>query len=211
MKKRAESQEETRLKIVEAAMKLHEQLGPRNTTITAIADQAGVQRLTVYRHFPTESDVFNACTSHWSALNPSPDPARWDAIADPMMRTVVALSELYGYFSRTKGMWSVSYRDVGEVAALQEPLSQFDAYLKNVADVLTATFEESQRPLIAPTLHHAVAFQSWVTLDAQGLSDPMKAATVAAWISGLTSGGPFEVAGRQYFSTEEIAAEAQTA
>lgn len=105
-------------------MKLHEEMGPRNTTIKAIAERAGVQRLTVYRHFPSDVEVFDACTSHWSSLNPPPDSRPWETIADPVMRAVVALSELYAYFSRTQGMWRVSYRDVGEVPALQAPMCQ---------------------------------------------------------------------------------------
>jgi AcrR family transcriptional regulator len=195
MRKRAESQDETRQRIVDATMHLHEEVGPRNTTIVAIAERAGVQRLTVYRHFPTDGDLFNACTSHWGALNPPPDPSPWADIADPVMRSVVALSELYGYFSRTQGMWRVSYRDVGEVPALQAPMAQFDAYLGAVAEVLTEAFPEGKRNRVSATLHHAATFQTWGTLDAQGLSDPMKAATVAAWLLGLIEGEPIAVSG----------------
>ena len=193
MRKRAESQDETRQRIVEATMQLHEELGPRNTTIMAIAERAGVQRLTVYRHFPSDVDLFGACTSHWSALNPPPDPAPWSSIPDPVMRSVVALSELYGYFSRTQGMWRVSYRDVGEVPALQAPMARFDGYLGAVADLLTGAFPEGQRNSVSATLHHAATFQTWSTLHAQSLSDPMKAATVAAWLRGLIEGKPLVV------------------
>jgi AcrR family transcriptional regulator len=193
MSRRAESQEETRQRIVEAAMELHEELGPRNTTIKAIAERAGVQRLTVYRHFPSDADVFAACTSHWSTLNPPPDPRPWGVIVDPVMRAVVALSELYAYFSRTQGMWRVSYRDVSEVSALQAPMARFDTYLDVVAETLVAAFPEAERTLVAATVHHAATFQSWATLDAQGLTNPMKAATVAAWLRGLVAGGSVEM------------------
>jgi AcrR family transcriptional regulator len=192
MSRRAESQEETRQRIVEAAMKLHEEMGPRNTTIKAIAERAGVQRLTVYRHFPSDVEVFDACTSHWSSLNPPPDSRPWETIADPVMRAVVALSELYAYFSRTQGMWRVSYRDVGEVPALQAPMARFDTYLGAVAETLVAAFPEPVQNLVSPTLHHAATFQSWNTLDARGLTDPMKAATVAAWLRGLVVAGTVE-------------------
>jgi AcrR family transcriptional regulator len=67
-------------------MQLHEEIGPRATTISAIADRAGVQRLTVYRHFPDETAVFQACTAHWLSLNPPPDPADWAGITDPRNR-----------------------------------------------------------------------------------------------------------------------------
>jgi AcrR family transcriptional regulator len=190
MRKRAESQDDTRQRIVEATMQLHEELGPRNTTIKAIAERAGVQRLTVYRHFPTETDVFTACTSHWSARNPPPDPAPWSGIADPLVRATVGLTELFSFFSRTQAMWRVSFRDVGEVPALQAPMAQFEAYLAAVADTLIAAFPDEQRAAVAPTLHHAASFQSWSTLGSQGLSDSMKAATVAAWLRGLVEEPP---------------------
>ncbi len=187
-RKRAESQDDTRLRIVEATVQLHEELGPRNTTIKAIAERAGVQRLTVYRHFPTETDVFAACTAHWGARNPPPDPVPWALISDPLVRSTAGLTELYAYFSRTQGMWRVSYRDIGEVPALQAPMAGFAAYLEAVADLLVDGFPESRRAAVAPTLHHAASFHSWSTLDAQGLTDAMKAATVAAWLRGLVDG-----------------------
>jgi AcrR family transcriptional regulator len=190
LRKRAESQKDTRQRIVEATVQLHEELGPRNTTIKAIAERAGVQRLTVYRHFPTETDVFAACTAHWGARNPPPDPAPWGAIGDPLVRATVGLTELYVYFSRTHGMWRVSYRDVGEVPALEAPMARFAAYLAAAADTLVAGFPEDRRTAVTPTLHHAATFQSWHTLDVQGLPDAMKAATVAAWLRGLTDGPP---------------------
>jgi AcrR family transcriptional regulator len=190
LRKRAESQEDTRQRIVEATVQLHEELGPRNTTIKAIAERAGVQRLTVYRHFPTETDVFAACTAHWGARNPPPDPAPWGGIGDPLVRATVGLTELYMYFSRTHGMWRVSYRDVGEVPALQAPMARFAAYLTAAADTLVAGFPEERWATVTPTLHHAATFQSWQTLDVQGLSDAMKAATVAAWLRGLIDGPP---------------------
>jgi len=186
-RKRAESQDMTRLRIVEATMLLHERLGPRNTSIKAIAQEAGVQRLTVYRHFPTEADVFNACTSHWIELNPPPDPSPWGGIVDPFLRVVVALSELYAYFTRTQGMWRVSYRDVSEVDALRAPMAQFDEYLGAVASTLIAAFPEDRQTLVSPTLKHAATFQTWQTLDNQSLSDSLKAATVASWLGGLVS------------------------
>ena len=72
LKDRARSQEDTRRRIVEAAVALHEELGPRATSIAAIAERAGVQRLTVYRHLPDEEALFRACTSHWRAAHPLP-------------------------------------------------------------------------------------------------------------------------------------------
>src|SRR3546814_654746 len=82
--KRAESRDETRLRILRATMDLHEEIGLRQTTISAIAERAGVQRLTVYRHFPDDEALITACSGHWLGLHPPPDPARWAAITDPL-------------------------------------------------------------------------------------------------------------------------------
>ena len=91
LKQRAESLTATRGRIVEATVELHDSLGPACTTISAIAERAGVQRLTVYRHFPDERSLFGACSGHWAAQNPVPDPAAWAAIDDPEERLLVAL------------------------------------------------------------------------------------------------------------------------
>ena len=82
MKRRAELEEETRRRITESAVALHEELGPAQTSISAIADRAGVRRSTVYRHFRDEEELFDACSSHWRSENPPPDVGAWAAIDD---------------------------------------------------------------------------------------------------------------------------------
>src|ERR1700741_1397047 len=106
MKKRAELEEQTRLRITESAVALHEELGPARASISAIAERAGVRRSTVYRHFPDEEALFAACSAHWGAANPPPDPQPWTAIEDPAERTETALSELYAFYGRTEGMFT---------------------------------------------------------------------------------------------------------
>src|SRR3712207_3151307 len=111
MKRRAERQEETRRRIVEATVELHETVGMARTTISAIAEKAGVQRLTVYRHFPDERALFSACSAHWNAANPPPNPASWTQIADPEERLRVALMEVYAYHQRAEPMMANFLRD----------------------------------------------------------------------------------------------------
>src|ERR1044071_4661021 len=94
MQRRAELEEETRLRITESAVALHEEVGPAHTTISAIAERAGVRRSTVYRHFPDDESLFAACSSHWRAANPPPDPRAWSSIADPAARMRTALREV---------------------------------------------------------------------------------------------------------------------
>jgi AcrR family transcriptional regulator len=95
MRLRQESVERTRLSITEATMRLHESVGPAATTVSAIADEAGVTRLTVYRHFPDEAALVAACSGRWRQLHASPDPGGWAAIGDPVERLRVALGETY--------------------------------------------------------------------------------------------------------------------
>src|SRR5512134_1449821 len=92
-RRRAALEEETRRRITEAAVELHGTIGPARTTVSAVADRAGVQRATVYRHFPDEESLFAACSAHWAMLNPPPDPGSWDE-PDPDRRLAVALEQL---------------------------------------------------------------------------------------------------------------------
>lgn len=183
MRERARSQEETRLKIVEATMHLHEEIGARATTISAIAERSGVQRLTVYRHFPDEAAVFRACTSHWLSLNPPPNPESWAEIAGARERFRTALAAFYDYFSRTRRMWTKSYEDVAHVPALQPPMAEFAAYLDGVCKDLVAGFvDHPDKEIIAATIRHALQFLTWSDLEDQGLDDAEKLAVVIHWL-----------------------------
>jgi len=185
MRQRARSQEETRRRIVEATMELHEELGPRATTISAIAERAGVQRLTVYRHFPDETAVFQACTSHWQSLNPPPDPARWAEIDSPAERFGAAVAAFYDYYSGTRRMWAASFRDVDDVPALQGPMRGAGAYRDRIADDLARAVDpEGSAWGIRATARHALHFLTWQDLEDQGLANAAKVALVTAWLEG---------------------------
>jgi len=182
---RAERQDETRDKIVEATVALHEELGPANTSIKAIAERAGVQRLTVYRHFPDDTSLFGACTSHWFELNPPPDMAKWAQVNDPGERSHTALLAFYRYYRRTEKMWGGAYRDVDGIEALQAPMGQFEAYLDQVRDDLLARWDvgrDDEKPL-AITLRHCLRFSTWVSLKSQHLSDKKIAELVMGWVA----------------------------
>jgi AcrR family transcriptional regulator len=188
MTDRARSQDETRRRIVEATMFLHEHIGPRATTISAIAEKAGVQRLTVYRHFPDETAVFQACTAHWLGLNPPPDPADWAGISDGRARLTAALGALYGYYSGTRRMWAATHRDVEAVPALQGPFQEYLGYLAGIGTDLAARLGAGAAPdPVAATIHHALGFPAWVDLDDQGLNDPAKVRLAVAWVDGATA------------------------
>src|SRR3954451_25359268 len=95
LRKRADAMEATRRRITSAAVELHRTVGPARTTMTAVAERAGVQRQTLYRHFPNDEELFAACSGHFAALHPRPDAGRWREIADPAERLRIALDELY--------------------------------------------------------------------------------------------------------------------
>ncbi|WP_151704276.1 TetR/AcrR family transcriptional regulator [Nitrincola alkalilacustris] len=181
LRKRAETKEETRQRIVEASMQLHEELGPSLTTISAIAERAGVQRLTVYRHFADETAIFQACTSHWLCLNPLPDPDKWMSISDGMERTRTALLAFYHYYRQTERMLTVSYRDEALVPALQQPMEEVRTFMRSIKDGLMAALDNN--PELAITVQHALDFTTWKSLREQGLSDEKMVTLVCGWIS----------------------------
>lgn len=136
-RKRARQEEETRKRITEAVMELHRTVGPALTKVTEVAERAGVSRMTVYNHFPTEGDLIEACSSHWAARNPFPDPAAWAAVEDPHERLHAALSELYGWYGRTEDMMGNVLRDISIVEPLREIMDErWSPYMDAVVDVL---------------------------------------------------------------------------
>lgn len=185
-RKRAAAREETRERIVEATMQLHEEIGPRATTISAIAQRAGVQRLTVYRHFPDEAAVFTACTSRWLELHPPPEPASWASCKPGMARVRAALEAFYRYYRATQRMWRAAHRDAPEVPALQGPMAGFCDYLRGVGEGLHHELGVTEDPRLAITLQHGLAFTTWASLDAEALDDAAMADLVVAWLEGLT-------------------------
>lgn len=181
--KRAESREETRQRILAAAGELHEELGPRLTSISALAERAGVQRLTVYRHFPDEQALIAACSSHWLDRHPLPDPARWAALTDPVEQARTALTALYVYYQGTQRMLAAIHRDEPLVPAVREPLSQMRRLVQDIADRLVIA--QSAPRQLRTTLRHAVQFSTWRSLEEAGLDDGEKADLVLDWLAGL--------------------------
>jgi AcrR family transcriptional regulator len=174
MKRRARSQEETRRRITEAAVELHQAVGPAKTTISAIAERAGVQRLTVYRHFPDERALLSACSSHYAAANPPPDPGPWTHILDPEDRLRRALAETYTYHRRTEPMWTKVLRD----AQIHTPTFEVTVpYLQHWDQarylLVTGWGAEDQRlKMLLAALGHALDFRTWRALvHEQGLTN----------------------------------------
>ena len=174
LKRRAERQEETRARIVEATVALHEALGPGRTTISAIAERAGVERLTVYRHFPDEPALFAACSGHYGAAHPAPDPAGWQALADPAARTGAALRAIYRSYRRVRPMFARVLHDAEDIPALRAVVAGgYGAYLDAVRADLVAAWAPppARRRTLAAALGLALRFQTWQALADDGLKD----------------------------------------
>jgi len=174
MQRRAELEEQTRRRITESAVELHEEIGPARTSISAIAERAGVRRSTVYRHFPDEDALFDACSSHWRALNPPPSRAAWESIADPAGRTRAALTAIYAFYGNTEAMYTSLLRDEKLVPAVHRRLQDFHAYLRSVEDGLVAGrgLRGRRARLVRAALGHALGFPTWQSLTReQGLTN----------------------------------------
>ena len=165
-KRRAELEEETRRRITESAVELHGTLGPARTSMSAVAENAGVRRSTLYRHFPDEAALFEACSSHWRAANPPPDPRTWAAIADADQRLRVALGELYADYRRTEPMRSNLLRDEATHTITARLMRGWHEYLAAARDVLMDGRTDRGRPRarIQAAIGHALAFATWRSL-----------------------------------------------
>ena len=169
MKRRAERQKETHRRITEAAVELHQTVGPARTTISAIAEKAGVQRHTYYAHFPELKDLYQACMGHYMEQNPLPEPPFWADVADAEERLRVALSEVYAYYSRNEAMVSNVLRDAPLDPIAQESMVSFYQYWEAMRDALTDAFEASgeRREALLGAIALALDFGTWRTLVRQ--------------------------------------------
>jgi AcrR family transcriptional regulator len=186
--RRAERQAETRRRIIEATVALHESLGPVRTTISDIAERAGVERATVYRHFPDERSLLTACTGHYAVLHPHPDPAPWNESLDPEMRLRTALAEIYTYHRRTEQMVDRANRDLADAPVLREVLAPEFAYWASVRDMLVTDWPvpEGRRVLVTAAIGHAIAFATWRSLvREQGLDDIQAIAVMVVMVRCL--------------------------
>lgn len=164
---------DTRRRIVEALVELHEEIGPVATTITAIAERAGVQRLTVYRHFPDDRAMLGACSAHWQEDHPLPDPATWAGIEDPRLRLEEALGAFYDYFRDGAPMLGSILSDETEMPEVADVMTPWWEYMREVAGGLAAGWGvtgDAQR-LVRSAVGHALGFYTWRSLTDEGLSN----------------------------------------
>lgn len=187
MTRRAEQVGETRQRIVDAAVHLHGTVGPAATSIAAIADRAGVTRLTVYRHFPDDTALFTACSQDWLARHPLPRPDQWARITDPAERLRAGLADLYRFYRAGARMLALVHRDIDAVPAPIREARQ--AGEGQQADVLASAFADSgrrERRMRRALAAHAAAFTTWRSLcEEQGLTDEEAVAAMTALVTAL--------------------------
>jgi AcrR family transcriptional regulator len=180
LKKRAEREQETQLRIVRATVELHESLGPALTTRSAIAERAGVSRPTVYSHFPDELSLGKACSALDLSENPLPDPGSWKEISDPERRLRAALTELYAYFRRREKLLANILRDQEmphlkddpDVREIMRPIIEHWERMHKALTVGWKTHNGQSEPLLFGAIGLALDFYSWRTMvRKQGVTD----------------------------------------
>ena len=188
LKRRGERLEETRRRITEATIELHRTVGPAATRISEIAQRAGVQRVTVYNHFPDDASLLAACSAHWRALHPAPDPEAWLATGDPGTRLRLGLGELYAWYRETEPMTANVLRDVELLPALRPIIERgLGAYLERVRGTLTAPIRGRGRrgARVDAAARAAVNFHLWRALAPLG--DPEAAELAAGLVEAAAS------------------------
>jgi AcrR family transcriptional regulator len=190
-KVRAEQQAETRRRIIESAVALHMERGPAQTSINAIAEHAGVNRVTVYRHFPDARTLLEACSAHVRRVDPPPDLSRLRGIEDPRQRTEVGLTQLYAYFRRTEAAWSNVLRDAEIVPLVKEMAEKRRlVYLREARDVLLEGWPKrrTRQPLLRAVLGLAVDFRTWQTMCRREELDDRTAVALMVRLAGAVGG-----------------------
>jgi AcrR family transcriptional regulator len=188
---RAERQARTRLRITEAALSLHEEIGPALTTISAVAKRAGVERPTVYRHFPDEASLLGACRDHWLSQNPPPDPGPWIALDDPEERLRVALTQLYSFHRTTAPMTANLLRDASISPAVAEAIAMMRAAFAAIVELLLVGWvvDPDRESIVRAALAHGVGFETWRSLCVtNGLDDGNAVELVIGMVRAATYG-----------------------
>jgi AcrR family transcriptional regulator len=182
LKRRAESQAETRRRIVEAAVDLHGSVGPARTTLSMIAERAGVQRHTLYAHFPDERSLFLACSAHTLERDPLPEADAWRKIANARERLRTGLAAIYGWYERNAELAACVLRDAETHTLTRETVAlRLGPSMQAYSEVLGARLHSKQRAL----LQLALSFFTWRTLRREaGLKQHRAVEAMVVAISG---------------------------
>ena len=197
MRRRAEQVDQTRQRITEAAVRLHTSVGPSQTSISSVAEEAGVTRLTVYRHFADLDALFVACMGHWSATHPGPDIEAWAAIEPAGLRAGRAFDELYAWYATVHEELYPIYRDQSAmpVSAQQAMAAQNDAITAAIVGRPSEAGANGQQQLETAVARHLVDFWTWRSLVVeQGLSPAQASGAALAMLAAVLAEGRIEPA-----------------
>lgn len=193
LRRRQARSDETRERITAAAFDLHATIGPSRTTISAIAERAGVQRHTVYSHFPDLDTLYEACTAHGMRVSNIPEPSDWEAVSDPKARLRYGLTALFAYYRANERMLATI---LGDAATSEPPVEPdlFDRHMGRIYETLAGrwTCGPETRTILAAVIGHAMAFETWRSLTGAGLSDDQARdllVRLAVGVAGGTLGG----------------------
>ena len=176
LKKRAERMAETRRRIVQAAVDLHTTIGPAATSLSAVAERAGVQRHTLYAHFRDLPSLFDACSAHWEGQHPQPDFTAALTLDDPAERLTAVLAGLYGWYEQVADHVILFERDSH---LYPELWGRRDQALAELADALASGL--GPRRVVRAAVGHAVAFRTWHSLvRGEGLTSRQAAHAMVA-------------------------------
>jgi AcrR family transcriptional regulator len=182
--RRAEAEEATRERIVSAMMALHEEVGPASTTVSAIAERAGVERLTVYRHFPDETSMLHACSAHWNALHPA--PVICAESSDPAADCRRTILRLYGWYRANAGMLAQITKDAERMPVVAALMAPFATHLDQMAAEREGRWRK-RNARRAATIRHALDFSTWRSLDRIIGSDRRSAALSTSWLAATAA------------------------
>ena len=182
LKERARRQAETRQRIVEATVGLHTSVGPARTTISGIAERAGVERHTVYAHFPDDRTLFQACSEHWEARHPMPAVETLAEIDDPVRRLRRGLGEMYAWYESVEADLAIFLRDAAVVPENADSLDEMTASFARFADAVSQGWP--RRKGVRAAIGHAFEFETWRSLvRRQGLSRTQAIDTMARLVA----------------------------
>lgn len=162
---RAGTQRRTRERILDAAVEFYQVHGIASVNISAIAARAGVQRLTVYRHFPDDGALLTGCLARWRESLAWPAD-KWTSIADPRQRLRVALEALYQYYAGAEPVLTLlapARERLPVVAAWLDPV---DRALEQLRHRLSDGWGLSGRPRawLDAQIAHALSRTTWRSL-----------------------------------------------
>jgi AcrR family transcriptional regulator len=184
LKHRAEQQAETRSRIVAATVGLHTSVGPARTTISEIAERAGVQRNTVYAHFPDQQSLLAACSAHWASIHPLPDESRWSAIADPDERLRAALHDVYEWYDGVEDDIAIFDRDSQVHDATAEAVARRHERFRSLSESLASGWP--RRKAVRAAIGHALEFETWRSLvRRQGLTRAQAVDAVLSFVRSV--------------------------